>query len=512
MRDKSVVLSEEEKSEKLLRLLFTIFSIGVGVFSAFYLMTKGGDFDYLWHTVLSDYMWENKSLPVQDIYSWRSVEMGYTEIAHSWLGSFLLGRMVRLFTLSGYSPLMGGRAFSFICYLICVLTVRGTFFKGKKLWVYPVVCVAISVPYSNVRMQNLSYIILILILYILFEAKNWKWTLFLPILIMLCANIHGGTVILFIGIMLVYAVCQFVPEFSFGMLQHEPTTDKKLRIAYLGACAVSLLAVSVNPYGWKLYTYFMHVGGDNFSATHIAEWKPISSAYLVFKVMFIILLLIVLQRKQINLLRYGIVAGFSVLAWKYGRFTDYAVVCSVPLLVAYGESFVDSLQSISLSEKAKKAAGVVKKVLITIMLSASVIVPCFDLLVMSVALKGSLGETYVNRMLTDGVIEYLKEKDFQRPLNFYNEGAVLIYAGFPTFVDSRADLFVGEELQDAGKLAHQEALKDDLDAILDKYAFDAIILGSKNYYGFQNYMSGKEDWVIDYKDEQFMVYIPVETE
>lgn len=504
--------SEKEKSEKLLRLLFTIFSIGVGMCAVFYVMTKGGDFDFLWHTILSDYMVEHKSLPVQDTLSWRSVEMGYTEIAHSWLGSLLLGRVVRLFTTSGYTPLFGGRVFSVLTYLTCILFIRFTYFKGKRLWSYPLACVVACVPYSNVRIQNLSFIILMLMIYVLFEAKNWKWTISLPLLLMLCANIHGGTVVLFLGVMIIYTVWQFIPKFSVGMIQHLPTEDKKLRLAYVIACVVSAFTICINPYGWKLYYYFMHVENDNFATTHISEWRPVTSAFLIFKVAVIVLGLILLQRKKVGLLKYGIVAGFFILSWKYARFIDYATMCSIPLLVAYGDNFEESIRSVNFTGKLEKFMQVVKKVLTIIMLSGSVILPCYALLMASVALRSGIGEGYVHRMLTEDVIEYLNEKDFQRPLNFYNEGAVILYAGFPTFVDSRADLFVGDELRDAGKLAHQEALKDDLDAILDKYAFDAIILGSENYYGFQNYMSGKDDWVIGYRDEEFMVYERIETE
>ena len=87
------MFQKNKKISSLFIMLLGIFSglcIGLSCF-----MLGSFDTDFLWHTVLRDYIVEHKSLPVQDIFSWRSLEMGYTEIAHSWLGSIILGSYIR---------------------------------------------------------------------------------------------------------------------------------------------------------------------------------------------------------------------------------------------------------------------------------------------------------------------------------------------------------------------------------------------------------------------------------
>ena len=506
MSEKIMTQSEKEKSEKLLRLLFTIFSIGLGVAYLFHIWTTNGDLDYLWHTLLADYMWKYKTLPVQDYFSWRSIEMGYTEIAHSWLGSLLIGTVVRFFVNNGYTPLLGGRVFSFLSYISCLLVVRATFFRKQRLGAFPVVCLILAITYRSVRMQNISYILLVLILYVLFKSKDWKKLLALPVLMLLCANIHGGTVVLFLGVILVYTIWQFIPKFSIGYFEHKPIENKPMKFAYVGACVFSAIAVCVNPYGWKLYTYFMHVEKDNFAAKHIVEWLPIATTMLAFWIMAAILAVILLQKKTVPLLEYGILAGFFVLSWKYRRFFDYAYISSIPILMTYEKNFAEFFSGVQLSEKKNKIVKHIKNALTVAMLSLAIILPCTELLIISVALRNTSGEVYAGGMLTDEEIEYLSEKNFQRPFNSYDVGAPLMYAGFKSFIDSRADLFVGSELEDMGKLVYQQGHTEELDAILDKYAFDAVIVQTDAFYAFENYISSKDDWVLGYKDDKLTIY------
>lgn len=490
----------QDKKKGLETALFVCFSVCVGIGFLFYCFTKATDADYLWHIRLAEDILKARALPTVDTYSWRSMEMGYTEFAHSWLGSVILGSMIKAIASTGCNLMFSGRLFSLFWYLVCVLIVRHTFYKERVTWTYTLACVYIAQTYSLIRIQNLSNILFVLMLCVLYKSKK-PWQLFwLPILTILCANIHGGIAIIFVGVQLVYTIWQEIPKFRIGAFEHKPVQEYKMKSAYALASFLSVLAIRINPYGARLYTYFLHVENDAFSTKYVFEWMPISVKGLDYILIIVLLALPLLQRRRVNILRYGLVLGFFILSCKYRRFAGYAIIGSMPLLAEYGELFCVETEG-----RLKKVLLGIRKIILT----AAVPVLLFMIAWWSwmiqyatVSEDASFGVLQLNAE----EITYLKTAGYQRPFCDYNCGADLIYIGVKPFVDSRADLYVGGELGDMADLITQTKPREALDEIMDKYAFDATITPVNRSYGFQNYMSAKDNWVLDYKGEHIIVY------
>lgn len=514
---------------------------GVGGALGFYL-TGTRDSDYLWHVVLSDYILENGALPIQDYFSWRSVEMGYVETAHSWLGSLVLGLSIRFLHNLGIPMFFCSFVFAAFWYVVMCIIVKKLFYPRKADGFFFLICVSLRFAYTHARMHNMSYILFVLMLFILLDIKkNVKSDkcFMLPFITVLCANLHGGVLILFLGVMLVFTILLLVPDFEFGVLKH--TCDhsynglvfKKMLVCTI----VSFLFGCLNPYGIKLYSYFTHLSNDDFNALYVGEWMSVKSTNVIFLLMIAVMISFAFFKNvKIDFITYGMVFGFTLFSLKHSRFLLYALFSAIPLFVSYYEYYAVYLESQLLKEKPINdnrlvlSDDVIKKRLkmlniYTILLSFFAVLGIlgFNIYekrhdfvesdVTTVVVPGDqIVDTEVSdidtfdEILSPRLVTYLHDNDYKRLFCSYDIGGRLIYFGFQSFVDSRADLFVNGEMSDMICMLDSLVSANITDQILAKYQFDGLIFEANRWYGFENYLASRDDWVLDYADKQYVVY------
>ena len=493
----------EKDNKRLDTGLFVLGSISLGLIFVYLAMQmNGGDRDFLWHTMLGKLILENKSLPVADTFSWLSVERGYTEFAHSWLGSVLISVVVDFFSDLGYNVFFGGRVFALFWYVVCMLVVYFGFFRGRLSIGYTVSCALIGLKYGVIRMQNMSDVIFLLECCILFKAKKKEQLYWLPLLTLVCANIHGGMSPLLIGLGFVYLMWQFIPDFSIGCFEHKRRMLGDMRKTCFVALLLSCLTILVNPYGFDLCRYFMHVQDKTFPMQYICEWQPIPTENLGYRVLLILLLAVAIRRRKTNVLEYGVVLGFTILSFKCARFMEYGLVGSAMLLSDCGMDWhllVQRLRETGCKDRSIKSLCLVAQTIV------GLFVVLFGSVLLIFSFLGSKTGGEYNALPVEAV-ECLKEQNFQRPYCEYNIGSSLIYEGFQSFVDSREDLFGDEELHDMMALLMQQKNTDELDALLDKYQFDGAVLFKKGSRLFANYIGHRTDWELCYDDGKVVIY------
>jgi hypothetical protein len=67
-------------------------------------------------------------------------------------------------------------------------------------------------------------------------------------------------------------------------------------------------------------------------------------------------------------------------------------------------------------------------------------------------------------------------------------------------------LFANGELSDMNTLIRFTDSADVVDSIIESYDFDGFIMEANVWYAFTEYLSQREDCVLDYCDEQYIVY------
>ena len=540
-----MVLKTDKRFDfKMFALL--VVSILAGLIISLAMCLNGSfDTDFLWHTVLRDYIVEHKSLPVQDIFSWRSIEMGYTETAHSWLGSLILGSYVRFAESIDLSYFVCSVSFALIWYVVSCLVIKKVFFKNGVNGFYFFACLFSSFSYTHARIQNMSYILFVILLAVLFDmyrnAKSNSYML-LPVLAILCANLHGGIIILFVGIMFIFGTCLMVPGFDLGVFRHVNDINvyggNRMAGKRVLACSViSLIAGCINPYGIKLYTYFLHVSSDPFNSIYVGEWKPVSVNNFIFILTVIAFMIpLFLKNKKIDLLTYGVPFGFTILAGWHCRFLNYAIFSMIPLVLSYYEYYLEYMQYKKENAKVVEVVDetTMKKRMTMLYIGTGVIIIIGIIFIIftgktsfenanltnSIASVNTvtdktnvvLDDVFGNNgcVLSDDVVTYLDEAQYERMYCTYNLGGELIFSGFKSFVDSRADCFKNGELSDSAILCRTLKSKEELDKIVEKYDFDAFIFESNYWFSFEMYLDSRDDFVRDYEDDFVIIYKRVE--
>ena len=459
-----------------------------------------GDSDFFWHITLGRDILQNGTIPVEDTYSWLSSEYGLVETAHSWLSSVCL----YLFTIPFSEDVFGAVCYAVVTFILFQLVVYFLFIRRICSSVYQNAATIISIfagifLYENARPQNIGYIIFVVALYLLirlFEEGNFKHLLLLPLVSVCWANFHGGSVPMLFAFNAMFLVLTFIPDFEVGNVFSCCPNRKKARKCLLGALGINLVSGLLNPYNISLYIYFF-VTNNTVTKKYVTEWQcggiiSISSlfALLCFFYLFII------SKKSYPLHKVLPLVITFLLSGVHIRIGNYSYIFVIILLC-------DAFAREGIVSSGKRLKCVPTAILTGVLAAFAV---------MTVIGSGEKLEIQNTNPLSDGVKSFLSENRFCRMYNMYDAGGYLIYEGYQSFVDSRADLFTDEILEDNFAL-QQLSLEDttQVEAIFDKYKFDSLlVMKCKGSKPLMCYMSLMEEWEKGYEDEEWVVYIPVE--
>ena len=257
------------------------------------------------------------------------------------------------------------------------------------------------------------------------ERGNTKLLWFLPPLFCVWINLHGSWII-GLGLLGLYLLCGL---FSFRVGAFEQSAFSRAdRNRLLQVFAANLVALMVNPYGWRLIWFPIHYmtsAGGQIALTD--EWQPLNLGTLLGKVAVLVIVLLIAA----NFVRgrkwkvYEI--GFILLAWceafLHERFTFLAAVIVTPWLA---------------SDIARSFMGVTKEKTIPVInaLIVSAIVVSFVYLTPSEAKL----EKEIREAKPFSIIAAIQPS--WRTYNDHSLGGLMDFYSKPTFVDSRDDIFV----------------------------------------------------------------------
>ncbi len=227
------------------------------------------DPDYWWHVRTGQLILQNGQLPRTDPFSFTSA--GTSWVTHEWLTEVLFAVVAKQFGYVGNVALCAllGAGTAFTVWLTACRRGLGTHAATLlMLWAF-----AIMLPLTNVRPQMVTMLGLALTALILTRyregATRALW--FLPPLLLLWVNLHGGYVI-----DLVLLGLTVIGE-TIALALNRPVAARlpqripgPLLLATVGAT----LATLVNPHGIEALRYpFSYAGTGNASQRFIAEWQ-----------------------------------------------------------------------------------------------------------------------------------------------------------------------------------------------------------------------------------------------
>jgi hypothetical protein len=394
------------------------------------------DPDFWWHLRTGQYVWETRSIPRQDIYSYTLPEQPW--ITHEWLTE--LG-LYAVYATSGQSGLI----------LVFALVIAGSFAllylrcSGRPyLASFVVVLAAITSAVTwGVRPQMLSLLLSSVFLYILYlyghGHKGLVWLM--PPLMVLWANLHGSFLM---GLVLpATSLVGGAIDLALGREQQARLTWRDLR-RLLVVVVLTALAPVVNPNGIGLLVYPFGTLGSPAMQQYIMEWFSPDFHLVQFQpfLLFILVLLasLGLSRRIPSATDFLFVLGFGYASFLSARHIPFFVLTTTPMLT---DQLLDVWRGWRLLEQFKlrrhRAAG--KQIIVNWLLLAVLTLG----VTLQIAGTLSRNEAAQREAFPVDAVDFLVEYEITGNMyNLYHWGGYLVWRLYPeqaVFIDGRADVY-----------------------------------------------------------------------
>jgi hypothetical protein len=436
---------------KLLRSLTLARLVVILTFVAVFVMAARAplDTDMLWHLRAGEWQVTHHALLRMDEFS--HTRAGLPWINHSWLSQIIL---------YGAYALLGNLGLTLYT---AVLATAGMFFVYRQMEGDPIVRAFVTVLgaaaaaiFWSPRPQMMSFLLSTVVLYLLwlYLEKGIDRLWFIPLVMALWANLHGGFAIGFI-LMVLATAGEGVHWLFEGVLRGparegeppRPTLKPVWRLMIVGL--VSAAAISLNPYGPSMLLYPFRTVGIGVLRDYIQEWAA-PNFHQPETWPFIWLLLGTLGAAAVSSRRLGwreavMVAGTAYSALLAGRnIATFAVVAS-PVLSVHLDDWLKGYHYRLNWERrpARVSLAALNWLLLGLILVAGGIKVAY-------AVESQRIEETARQTLPVEAVAYLEQHHLPGPLfNSYNWGGYLIWEvrDYLVYVDGRTDLYDDELLR-----------------------------------------------------------------
>ncbi len=466
---------------------FNIYLLAICLFMTvlvMYAYTVGHQFDdYPWHIKVGEYICENGKIP-GEIFSWLPEREGAKTIFHEWLSD------VVLYTLHFIGDTDGGIYIGLSSLLFFSILLFGNsdiLLKSGSI-VSPILLTAVtSAGFFSVIFARPHMIGLILFVFTLVALRRFddneksKLIYLLPIISVLWANTHGGTVIFAFLLPLGYFLCGLI-KIDVGRMFLEKKTKRQL-ITFASVSVANLLAGLVNPYGTELYL-FPFIYNNDVCKKYVTEWQhgTITDGFAVAG-LIVLGLVVLFSKKRINIKDLGLSAAFLLLGLIYLRFGAWSAIVVAEFAVIY----------LFRGEKKSNASTLP----IVVLLSVLTIVLC----VFTINAKKT--SKTPSDLMSKEMYSALVETAPKRIFNGYNDGGVLVYNGFHDFIDSRAEA-AADIIEDVILFSDCSLTLEEMDSFVETYDFDAFFVSANDEVNV--YLQLREDCQTVCSDETHILY------
>ena len=401
--------------------------------------------DTWWHLRSGQYIIENLTIPTTDPFSHSKI--GTLWIDHSWLAQIF---WYILYAVGGWTILAltvaGLAAFAF---WLVWKQIEGNIFIAAFAMIVGAVVSSVG---WIARPQMLSFVLTAVVAYLLYRfkwrgARLWPW---LPLIMLLWANVHGGFAI---GFMLMLAY--LVGEVANNITAHKnnPVVIWPRLKHLLMVIVISAAVVALNPYTWRMWFYPFQTVGIGALRDFIQEWQS-PDFHLVYTQPFILMLVLMIialaragcRADWTDLTLVALWAGWALFA---GRNIAIFGLVTTPILARYADLAwtrqwqVWGYERIPLSTDThlsyrSRFISRLNWVLLGLIVIAA-------LIKIVIPLNPQTNLKVEQETLPYQAVEFIKNNHPPGPMfNSYNWGGYLIFKlwpEYPVYIDGRTDLY-----------------------------------------------------------------------
>ena len=256
-------------------------------------------------------------------------------------------------------------------------------------------------------------------------GKNYYW--FWPLLFWLWAALHGSWVLGFIVIN-IYVVGN-LGQIILHCLRPEFLNSSWRRVDFLKVIVaeiLSLIAIVLNPYGFKILFEVGSYFSQAYFKSHITEWLPsytfpVFWASLAWSTVVLFLAILLVSRKKINLPELLLIGALFISGFEYKRNVIFILLVGIPLIAGVADYVMAELGknnsiSKSLEQKAPKVVALVcgLAAIISLLIFFGMKINIYD------DIWTQRGILWSNIMPYDAT-EFLKRRIGDRPERIFNE-------------------------------------------------------------------------------------------
>jgi len=455
------------------------------------------DPDFWWHLRTGQYIVQTHSIPHHDIYSFTNP--GKPWIAHEWLSEVIFYGIYRALGWGGLIVLFGaviGGAFTL------------TYFRSEGrpyIAGLTVLLAAVSTyPTWGVRPQMFSLLLTSIFLYVLLGndgQAGWTRRLWwLPVLMLLWANLHAGYAV---GLALILAV--FVGTLLDGAFSFEPRAAARAKAQALALIFVACTAVVlINPNGIHLLSYPIETLRSQAQQSYIAEWVSPNFHEGRFQpflaLLFLSFLALAISPKRARPRDLLLLVGTAYGGMRSIRHIPIFALIAAPILAEHVFAILKQHNWAAWVDAADRVPPPKKAVLNSVLALAvlAFVVLRVDLLVHRQAAIEA--EHY-----PAAAVRFLASDHPPGPIfNYYDWGGYFIWKLYPSYrvyIDGRADVY-GDEFLDS--FAQTYRAQNDWRAPLERYGVNTVILPPKTAMAAA--LRREPGWDNVFEDKQAVIF------
>ena len=398
-----------------------------------------GDGDTGYHIRTGEFVLDAGQIPREDIFSFITPTLSWT--AHEWLSEVVMALIYRASGLTGIV----------VFFAILLATTHWLLYallrtKCDDIILCTVITVLATLTASShwLARPHLFSLPLLLIWHHLldrFQYNDQRTLKYLPILMLLWVNLHGGFMlgIVLLTIYLAGNLVYSLTESPASALRHRAKAKALVLTMFLtiGACFV-------NPVGGEIFWFPFRVTSDRFIMDWVVEFmSPNFHHDLPFKYMFIAAIAaLALARTRLNLIEAALFILVSYMALYSVRHVSVFAIVVAPILLRISSGIVSGLPR-TLSDFYQARRKVFAD--LDAQLDGKLWPATALFLVFSLTLVGTLRVTFNDKIFPVAAVEFLKRETLSGKM-FNNDefGDYLIFSAWPqykVFTDGRSDMY-----------------------------------------------------------------------
>ena len=446
------------------------------------------------HVRTGEVILDTLSVPARDIFSFHSPPLPWT--AHEWLSEVVMALLHRAFGLTGV-VLFFILLISLTYFLLFkVLRTNGGNILADTFLVFLVIISSYLHWLARPHIFSLFLLVVWSSLLDSFQRYGKTRSLFyLPPLMLLWVNLHGGFIIgfLLVGIYFLGNLAKY--GFSHGSEKEQAKAiARNLGFTLLGCFLVSL----INPYGYRLLSFPFTLVTNRYFVDNVVEFlSPDFHKILPFKyLLFFMIAIFAISPKPASLVELALVLVFTGMAIYSYRYIPLYCVIIAPILSRQAKSLLarsEGPRRKNFHNEAENIASIDSFVKGYLLIFVALVI------VIAVATKGNLEFVFDGKKKPVAAVDFLKKENIKGNMfNMDEFGDFLIYLAYPqyrVFIDGRLDVYGAEKFKEYIKVV---ILGPGWEKVLEKYDigwifFDANSVLSRSLYE-------KKGWRLIYAD------------